>query len=421
MKRASTIRLGLYFLWIGATVGCSGSSPDSGDVSGIGGSLVNTGGLGAASGGKGVDTTAGGSSGTGAGAPGGTSTAGTNNSGGAAGGTVAKGGTASGGASTVGGNGIGGATSTGGALATGGRSDTGGANATGGTGVGGQVTGGRSGTGGANATGGTGVGGQATTGGQSLTGGRTGTGGRSTTGGNVGTGGSAGSSGSSAVCKEPPTVFALPSDFPRPPAKKALLACGVYVVGSSAVADAALIRAQQILQVELLKLCTDIPTASSKFTSSKSRIVILGKNEDQSLYWAGNSGRRSWCAWPDANGMIETVTLEEELTSGQRYLLMTTVHEMGHFTQFALSLWNKPLYDRSVGAFQNCTKAYYNDYDLQNDAEFFAGDTLRWFDLNPSDLAVPDAGTLTQREQLKKYSPAMYQIMSEVFVTTTIP
>jgi hypothetical protein len=216
-------------------------------------------------------------------------------------------------------------------------------------------------------------------------------------------------------------VFALPSNFPRPPATKALLACGVYVVASSAVADAALIRAQEILQLELLKLCTDIPTASSKFTSSKSRIVILGKNEDQSIYWAGKSGRRSWCAWPDANGMIETTTLEEELTSGQRYQLMTTVHEMGHFTQFALYLWNKPLYDRSVGAFENCTKSYYNDYDLQNDSEFFAGDTLRWFDLNPSDLAVSDAGTLTQRAQLQKYSSTMYQIMSEVFVTTAIP
>lgn len=360
MNRASTIRLSVHLFCLGATVGCSGSSSDGGDVTGIGGALANAGGVATASGGEGVNTSAGGSSATSAGAPGGTGTGGSSNSGG--------------------------------------------------TDVGGTA-----------ATGGTGVGGEGATGGQSPTGGRTGTGGQSATGGTVGTGGSAGSSGSSAVCKEPPTVFALPSDFPRPPAKKALLACGVYVVGSSAVADAALIRAQQILQVELLKLCTDIPTASSKFTSSKSRLVILGKNEDQSLYWSGQSGRRSWCAWPDANGMIETTTLEEELTSGQRYQLMTTVHEMGHFTQFALSLWNKPLYQRSIAAFQNCTKAYYNAYDLQNDAEFFAGDTLRWFDLNPSDLAVSDAGTLTQRAQLQKYSSTMHQIMSEVFVPTAIP
>jgi hypothetical protein len=100
---------------------------------------------------------------------------------------------------------------------------------------------------------------------------------------------------------------------------------------------------------------------------------------------------------------------------------MTTVHEMGHFTQFILYLYNKPLYDRSVSAFDNCNKALYNSYDLQNAQEFFAGDTLRWFDLNPSDLAVPDASTLSQRDQLTKYSATMYQIMSETFYTTAIP
>ena len=89
--------------------------------------------------------------------------------------------------------------------------------------------------------------------------------------------------------------------------------------------------------------------------------------------------------------------------------------------QFVLYLYNKTLYDRSVSAFDNCNKALYNSYDLQNAQEFFAGDTLRWFDLNPSDLAVPDASTLSQRDQLTKYSATMYQIMSETFYTTAIP
>jgi hypothetical protein len=119
--------------------------------------------------------------------------------------------------------------------------------------------------------------------------------------------------------------------------------------------------------------------------------------------------------------MIEATTLEEELTSNQRSLLMTTVHEMGHFTQFIFYAYNKPLYDRSVTAFNTCTKSLYNDYDLQDAQEFFAGDALRWFDLNPSDLAVSDANSLSQRAQLQKYSPTMYQIMSEAFVTAAIP
>lgn len=226
---------------------------------------------------------------------------------------------------------------------------------------------------------------------------------------------------STTVCQEPPNVFALPSTFGVPHATKALLACGVYVIGSAAVSDAALIRAQGILQVELHKLCDDLPGTSDKFMSTKSRIVVLGKKEDQSIYWPKQSGRRSFCSWPDANGMIETTTLEEELTSSNRSLLMTTVHEMGHFTQFALSLYNRPLYDRSVKAFQSCTKSLYNNYDLLDEMEFFAGDTLRWYDLNPSDLAVSDAASLAQREQLRKYSPTMHQIMSEVFYTTAIP
>lgn len=119
--------------------------------------------------------------------------------------------------------------------------------------------------------------------------------------------------------------------------------------------------------------------------------------------------------------MIETTTLEEELTSSDRSLLMTTVHEMGHFTQFALYLYNRPLYDRSVTAFQSCTESLYNSYDLQNAQEFFAGDTLRWYDLNPSDLAAPEAASLAQREQLRKLSSTMHQLMSEIFYATAIP
>lgn len=45
-----------------------------------------------------------------------------------------------------------------------------------------------------------------------------------------------------------------------------------------------------------------------------------------------HGNRRSFCSWPDNTKMIEATTLEEELTSKQRYLLVTTVHEMGHFT-----------------------------------------------------------------------------------------
>ena len=227
--------------------------------------------------------------------------------------------------------------------------------------------------------------------------------------------------GTAVPCQEPATIFPLPASFGVPHATKALLACGVYVIGAAVVADAALLRAQQILQVELRKVSDDIPGVAAKLTTSKSRIVILGKNEDQSIYWPSASGRRSFCSWPDQNGMIEYTTLEEELTSSQRSLLMTTVHETGHFTQFVLYLYNKPLYDRSVTAFNNCTKSLYNDYDLQNAQEFFAGDTLRWYDLNPSDLAVSDANTLSQRDQLKKYSATMYQIMSEVFYPAAIP
>ncbi len=195
----------------------------------------------------------------------------------------------------------------------------------------------------------------------------------------------------------------------------------MYVIGSSAVADAALLRAQQIFQVGLRKVSDDMPDLPAKLTASHSRLVILGAKEDQSISWSNASGRRSFCSWPDNKKMIEATTLEEELTSKQRSLLMTTVHEMGHFTQFIFYAYNKTFYDRTVAAFNNCTKSLYNSYDLQDAQEFFAGDALRWFDLNPSDLAVSDANSLSQRAQLQKYSPTMYQIMSEAYVTTAIP
>jgi hypothetical protein len=227
--------------------------------------------------------------------------------------------------------------------------------------------------------------------------------------------------GTASPCQEPPTIFPWTTSWGLPHASKAVLACGVYVIGSSAVADAALLRAQQIVQVELRKVSDDMPDVPAKLTASHSRLVILGAKEDQSIYWSTASGRRSFCSWPDNKKMIEATTLEEELTSNQRSLLMTTVHEMGHFTQFIFYAYNKSLYDRSVAAFNACTKSLYNDYDLQDPQEFFAGDALRWFDLNPSDLAVSDAKSLSQRAQVQKYDPTMYQIMSDSFVTTAIP
>jgi hypothetical protein len=227
--------------------------------------------------------------------------------------------------------------------------------------------------------------------------------------------------GSATPCQEPPTVFSWTTSWGLPHASKAVLACGVYIIGSSVVADAALLRAQQIVQVQLRKVSDDLPDVPAKLTASHSRLVVLGAQEDQSIYWPNASGRRSFCSWPDSHNMIEATTLEEELTSSQRSLLMTTVHEMGHFTQFIFYVYNKPLYDRSVTAFNTCAKSLYNDYDLQDAQEFFAGDALRWFDLNPSDLAVSDANSLSQRDQLKKYDATMYQIMGESYVTTAIP
>jgi hypothetical protein len=348
---------------------------------------------------------------------------------------------------------------------SGGRAtDTGGVQQGGGSGTGGSTSGGSSATGGVG-TGGrsetdagsaTSVGGSAGRGGASTDGsgnggaGGAGNGGRSdsgaggfATGGGSGNGGMAGATttrdaaadgvrsqdatttdadaGPTTPCQEPPTVFPWTTSWGLPHASKAVLACGVYVIGSSAVADAALLRAQQIVQVQLRKVSDDLPDVPAKLTASHSRLVVLGAQEDQSIYWPNASGRRSFCSWPDSRNMIEATTLEEELTSSQRSLLMTTVHEMGHFTQFISYVYNKSLYDRSVTAFNTCTKSLYNDYDLQDAQEFFAGDALRWFDLNPSDLAVSDANSLSQRDQLKKYDATMYQIMSESYVTTAIP
>ncbi len=63
----------------------------------------------------------------------------------------------------------------------------------------------------------------------------------------------AGEPGTATACQEPPDIFPWTTSWGLPHASKAVLACGIYVIGSSAVADAALLRAQQIVQVELRK------------------------------------------------------------------------------------------------------------------------------------------------------------------------
>jgi hypothetical protein len=82
------------------------------------------------------------------------------------------------------------------------------------------------------------------------------------------------------------------------------------------------------------------------------------------------------------------------------------------------------LYQQILSAYNNAiAKNLYteSDYDRTNYHEYFAGQVPRWFNCNPTALNVPNASSISERQQLQIYDPTIYNIIATLFGAYKFP
>jgi len=226
--------------------------------------------------------------------------------------------------------------------------------------------------------------------------------------------------------QEDGVIFPLPNTFGVPAAKKAIKAHGFYIVSSMEVDNTALNNAYEIVKTMLDKIKENKVDFLIDMISKKSCVILLGINEDQSKYWTGSSGRRSATSQPDENGKVTSITAEETLVLMNNVAVdaRTLCHEFSHLLQMCLMTYNKLEYDETVAIYQAERinhPEFYHPYDIQNEWEFWAGNSTRFWNINLNNLNVLNAGVLTQRETLQQYSNAIYQIYNELYAQSSFP
>lgn len=215
--------------------------------------------------------------------------------------------------------------------------------------------------------------------------------------------------------------------------KKAVMIHGIPICSTNAVPDQALINGYNILEPYLRKISVEKPEIIQKMNQNGVYVIVIGLNETNAQHpsWAGYNDP----SWPRrGGGGLDTTVLEEDLivpsNDTWRQNFCGLVHEFTH-TMLSYGLGDadhqgadRTYYNRILAAYNSAiSKNLYTEssYDRSNYHEYFCGQVGRWFDGNPTDLNVPNAANLTDRQQLEIYDPAVYQICSELFGPYNLP
>ena len=215
--------------------------------------------------------------------------------------------------------------------------------------------------------------------------------------------------------------------------KKCMCSYGILILASDKVNDQAFLNCYWTLDAMLKKMAVDKPHILKQMIKNRARVLILGKNEYnyQLPEWSwvtDKTLRRS------AGGMETTVT-EENISNIDKNDWWNTnfsliVHEFAHtILMSGISDSNHIQADIAIyKQIDNCyqeaiRKNLYTEsaYDRTNNHEYFTGQSCRWFNANPSNLNVPNASKISDREQLKIYDPNMYKIMESLYGDYKLP
>jgi hypothetical protein len=211
--------------------------------------------------------------------------------------------------------------------------------------------------------------------------------------------------------------------------KKCLMVQGLPIVSSDKTSDLALQAAAKIVDVMLRKR----PELIKPMIDRKLRIAIMAHSE-QTLDIPEHSDLQK--AFPEtdwnkrARGLGATLErpcisrAEENLLGlpGDRYKgECILIHEFGHTVlNFGLEVADKGFRPRVQKAFESAKKSgvWKNTYAMTNLDEYWAEGVQSWFDSNQKG---PQGGNgvhneIWNRTALKAADPALYDLLSEVFV-----
>ncbi len=215
--------------------------------------------------------------------------------------------------------------------------------------------------------------------------------------------------------------------------KKSVMINGIPICSTLAVPDQALKNAYYILEPYMRKIKAEKPAIIQKMNQNGVYVIIIGLNETNSMHpsWTGYNDP----SWPRrGGGGLDTTVLEEDLivpaNDTWRQNFCGLVHEFSHTTlTYGIGDASRPgaepaTYNAIVTAYNHAIAANkYNEssYDRSNYHEYFCGQVNRWFNSNPTNLNVPNAGSKTDRQQLQEYDPEIYNILAGLFGDYKIP
>ncbi len=216
--------------------------------------------------------------------------------------------------------------------------------------------------------------------------------------------------------------------------KKCVYVYGIPIVSTDAVADEALYKYYDVIELLLRKISVEKPEVIEKMIENDVHMIVIGKRETNAMH-------PSWALWQtDLNerrggGGVSTTVLEEDLIVPEndtwRKNFAGLIHEAAH-TLLTYGLGDAQrigvsdeYYEKINACYKNAVdKGMYpapNEYDASNYHEYFTGQVCRFFNGSPTNLPVENAENLTDRQQLEKYDIDMYRVLEELFGKYELP
>ena len=227
--------------------------------------------------------------------------------------------------------------------------------------------------------------------------------------------------------KPPPAELGLSPFY-----TKCLLAKGIPVVSSTKVSDRALREAQRIVEEMLRKR----PELAKPMIERKLRVSVMAQSE-QTLDIPEHSDLQKVFPQTDWNKRARGLgaTLERPCVSGAEENLLgipgdrykgesILIHEFAHTVlNFGLEPVDAEFRKQLAEAFSNSKgTAWKNTYAATNVDEYWAEGAQSWFDCNQKGPAGGNGvhNDVWNREKLKAADPALYNLLSKVFVEDRI-
>lgn len=217
--------------------------------------------------------------------------------------------------------------------------------------------------------------------------------------------------------------------------KKCIYVYGIPICATDDVPNEALYKAYDVLEIYLRKIHTDYPKIIDQMHKNRVNVIVIGEHEYNYMH-------PSWAPYEDdlterrGGGAVDTTVLVEDLLVPSddvwRQTFAGLVHEFTH-TTLAYGIgdydndgpYKEEIYGAIQAAYDQAMEAGKysgeNVYDQTNYHEYFCGQVGRWFNGSPTNLDMDGATSMTDREQLAAYDPAVYTICQKLFGEYELP